>query len=183
MKELSEHILDIVQNSTAAGASNIGITLTEDSCCLLTIVIEDDGCGMEPEMLAAVTDPFTTSRTTRKVGLGIPLYRMSARQTGGDLSIESAPGQGTTVTARFHTDHLDCPPLGDMARTVALLVQGSPDIDFSYLHNTPKGQAELRTAEIRETLGEEISLAEPEIFLWICDYLKEQEARLEGADI
>lgn len=183
MKELSEHILDIVQNSTAAGATHIGITLTEDEQHLLTVVIEDNGRGMEPEMLNTVTDPFTTSRTTRMVGLGLPLYRMSAEQTGGGLSIASTPGVGTTVTARLHTDHLDCPPLGDLPRTVALLVQGSPHIDFSYLHTNPKGCAELNTAELRETLGEEISLAAPEIFLWICDYLKEQESQLEGADV
>ena len=183
MKELSEHILDIVQNSTAAGAAHIGITLTENVNSLLTIHIEDDGCGMSPEMLASVTDPFTTSRTTRKVGLGIPLYRMSAEQTGGSLSIESEVGKGTAVTARFHADHLDCPPLGDLPRTVALLVQGNPNVDFSYLHTTPTGRVELNTVLLRETLGDEISLAEPEIFLWICDYLKEQYAQPEGADV
>ena len=180
MKELSEHILDIAQNSVAAGAAHLTITLTEDGS-RLTIVIEDDGCGMSPELLSSVLDPFTTTRTTRKVGLGLPLYRMSAEMTGGSLGISSTQGQGTTVTATFYIDHLDCPPLGDLPQVIALLVQGNPDMELSYRHITPKGCSELFTTELRQVLGDEISLAEPEIFLWIQDTLKEQEAQLEGA--
>ena len=180
MKELSEHILDIAQNSVTAGAAHLNITLTEEGS-KLTVVIEDDGCGMSPELLASVLDPFTTTRTTRKVGLGLPLYRMSAEMTGGSLAITSMLGRGTTVTAVFCTDHLDCPPLGNLPQVIALLVQGNPDLELTYRHITSAGQAELLTAELRQALGEEISLAEPEIFLWIQDYLKEQEAQLEGA--
>ena len=183
MKELSEHILDIAQNSVAAQAAHISILLTEDDSRRLTVVIQDDGCGMTPEVLARVADPFTTSRTTRKVGLGIPLYRMAAELTGGSVELQSEPGVGTTVTAVFHTSHLDCPPLGSIAQVVALLIQGNPHIDFTYRHTTPNGQAELLTTELRAALGEEISLAEPEIFLWIQDYINEQEAQLEGADV
>lgn len=182
MKELSEHILDIAQNSVAAGAAHISILLTEDQSHCLTVVIQDDGCGMTPEVLARVADPFTTSRTTRKVGLGIPLYRMVAELTGGSVELQSTQGVGTTVTAVFHTDHLDCPPLGSIAQVVALLIQGNPHIDVTYRHTTPRGQAELLTTELRSALGEEISLAEPELFLWIQDYINEQEAQLEGAD-
>ena len=180
MKELSEHILDIAQNSVTAGAAHLNITLTEEGS-KLTVVIEDDGCGMSPELLASVLDPFTTTRTTRKVGLGLPLYRMSAEMTGGSLAITSMLGRGTTVTAVFCTDHLDCPPLGNLPQVLALLIQGNPDLELTYRHITSAGQAELLTAELRQALGEEISLAEPEIFLWIQDYLKEQEAQLEGA--
>ncbi|MGN0986184.1 MAG: ATP-binding protein [Candidatus Enterenecus sp.] len=182
MKELSEHILDIAQNSVAAGAANIGITLTEDEAGWLTVVIADDGRGMSPEFLSAVTDPFTTTRTTRKVGLGLPLYRQTAEQTGGSLQIRSAPGAGTTVTAVFDLGHLDCPPLGDIAGTIALLVQGSPELDIAYWHTTPAGTVELSTREMRQLLGGDISLAEPEVFAWLNDYLSEQEARLEGAE-
>ena len=180
MKELSEHILDIAQNSVTAGAAHLNIILTEEGS-KLTVVIEDDGCGMSPELLATVLDPFTTTRTTRKVGLGLPLYRMSAEMTGGSLTITSMLGRGTTVTAVFCTDHLDCPPLGNLPQVIALLVQGNPDLELTYRHITSAGQAELLTAELRQALGEDISLAEPEIFLWIQDYLKEQEAQLEGA--
>jgi nitrogen fixation/metabolism regulation signal transduction histidine kinase len=126
MKELSEHILDIAQNSVAASAAHISILLTEEQNHCLTVVIQDNGCGMTPEVLARVADPFTTSRTTRKVGLGIPLYRMVAELTGGSVEIQSTQGVGTTVTAVFYTDHLDCPPLGNIAQVVALLIQAIP---------------------------------------------------------
>ena len=174
MKELSLHLLDVAKNSTAAGAKNVAITLGEDGDGWLTITIADDGRGMAPEFLAQVTDPFTTTRTTRKVGLGLPLLRLTAEQTGGSLDIASTVGVGTTVTARFDRRHLDCPPLGDMAGAVALLIQGSPEVELTYRHTTPRGEAALDTAQLREILGD-VSLAEPEVFAWIQDSLTEQE--------
>ena len=137
MKELSLHILDIAQNSISAGCTRLELSLTEQDG-QLTLVIGDNGRGMTPEFLSSVTDPFTTTRTTRKVGLGLPLLRMAAEQTGGSLAIESTVGVGTTVTVRFCSGHIDCPPLGDMAGTVALLVQGAPEVGDSeevYLHH------------------------------------------------
>ena len=122
-----------------------------------------------------MTDPFTTTRTTRKVGLGLPLLRMAAEQTGGSLAIESAVGVGTTVTARFCSGHIDCPPLGDMAGTVALLVQGAPEVNTVYTHATPRGSFTFDTREIRAVLGEDISLAEPEVAMWMRSYLEELE--------
>ena len=181
MKELSLYILDVAQNSISAGATRLELTLTEDALGWLTVVIADYGCGMDPEFLSRVTDPFTTTRTTRKVGMGLALYLLAAQQTGGTLHMDSAPGQGTTVTATFDRSHLDCPPLGDLAGTVALLIQGSPALSLRYRHTTPWGEAELSTEELKAVLGEEISLAEPEIFTWIQNNLSQQEAQLEGA--
>ncbi len=178
MKELSLHILDIAKNSISAGAEHIDLTLTETAGHVLTIVISDDGRGMSPDFLAQVTDPFTTTRTTRKVGMGLPLYRLAAEQTGGSLSIESTQGSGTTVTAVFHTDHLDCAPMGDLAGTVALLIQGSPWTEFTLKRTTPKGYYEFTTEEVRDCLGSDISLDEPEVFLWLNDYLTELEAEV-----
>ena len=175
MKELSLHLLDVAKNSVTAGARHVEIDLTEDGEGWLTIAITDDGRGMDPEFLARVTDPFTTTRTTRRVGLGLPLLRLTAEQTGGSLDIQSKVGKGTTVTARFCRRHLDCPPLGDLAVAVALLIQGSPDVELTYRHVTHRGEAALSTAELREILGDDISLAEPEVFAWIQDYLTEQE--------
>ncbi len=182
MKELSEHILDIAQNSVAAGAARVTVELTEDDRGRLTVVIEDDGCGMAPELLASASDPFTTTRTTRKLGLGLPFYRMTAELTGGSIHIRSAPGEGTTVTAVFDLRHLDCPPMGSIADTIALLIQGNPDIDLIYRHITPRGSSELLTEEMRQVLGEDISLADPAVFNWIRSCLSEQEAELEGVD-
>ena len=181
MKELSLNLLDVAKNSVSAGATRIDLTLHEDREGWLTILIADNGRGMSPDFAAQATDPFATTRTTRKVGMGLPLYRMVAEQTGGSLDIQSTEGLGTDVTARFNRRHLDCPPLGDLAGTVALLIQGSPDIRWEYRHTTPKGEASLSTEELKSVLGNDISLAEPEIFAWIEDYLSEQEAQLEGA--
>ena len=174
MKELSLHILDIAQNSISAGCTRLELALTEQDG-QLTLVIGDNGRGMTPEFLASVTDPFTTTRTTRKVGLGLPLLRMAAEQTGGSLAIESTVGVGTTVTARFCSGHIDCPPLGDMAGTVALLVQGAPEVDTIYTHTTSRGSFTFDTREIRAVLGEGISLAEPEVAVWMRGYLEELE--------
>lgn len=178
MKELSLHILDITKNSVSAGATHIRLSLTEAEDHALTIVIADNGKGMSPEFLARVTDPFTTTRTTRKVGLGLPLYRLAAEQTGGSLAIESTLGVGTTVTALFHTDHLDCAPLGDLPGVLALLIQGSPLVDFTLERSTPKGSYVFSTIEVREQLGPDVPLDEPEVFLWLNDYLQELEAEV-----
>lgn len=174
MKELSLHLLDVAKNSTAAGARNVSITLEEGADGWLAVTIADDGRGMSPEFLAQAADPFTTTRTTRKVGLGLPLLRLTAEQTGGSLDIQSTQGVGTTLTARFQRRHLDCPPLGDLAGTVALLIQGSPEVELAYRHTTPRGEAALSTVELREILGG-IPLSEPEVFAWIQEYLTEQE--------
>ena len=181
MKELSLHILDIAQNSISAGCTELELSLTEGDG-QLTLVIGDNGRGMTPEFLSSVTDPFTTTRTTRKVGLGLPLLRLAAEQTGGSLSIESAVGVGTTVTAVFHTGHIDCPPLGDMGLTVALLIQGSPTVEVTYTRSTDRGSFAFDTREVRAVLGDEVSLAEAAVFSWIKDYIAQGEASLTGED-
>ena len=178
MKELSLHLLDIVKNSTAAGAALVEVSLTEAEDRTLTIVIADNGAGMSPETLSSVSDPFTTSRTTRKVGLGIPLYRMAAEQTGGSVKLESALGVGTTVTAVFHLDHLDCAPLGDLPGAVATIIQGNPRTDFRFSHAAPRGSYCLDTREMRELLGPDVPLDAPEVFTWVTGYLQEQEDAL-----
>lgn len=181
MKELSLHLLDVAQNSISAGATRLDLTLSEDGQGHLTVVIADNGRGMAPEFLARATDPFTTTRTTRKVGMGLALYLLAAEQTGGRLFMDSTPGVGTTVTATFDRRHIDCPPLGDLAGTIALLIQGSPELELHYRHTAPWGESALSTPELKAILGEDISLAEPEIFTWIQNNLSQQEAQLEGA--
>ena len=178
MKEIALHILDIAQNSITAGADRLEIALTEENGAI-SLTIADDGRGMSPELLATVSDPFTTTRTTRKMGLGLPLLRLAAEQTGGSLTIESTLGAGTTVRALFRGDHIDCPPVGDMAGTVTLLIQGAPELELTYTHRVGERTFRLDTGDIRNELGEGISLAEPEVVLWLRDYLQEQEALLE----
>ena len=171
MKELSLNILDIAKNSVKAGASLIEI-LVEDTDNRRVLTIKDDGCGMDSAFLEKVTDPFTTTRTTRKVGMGLPLLKLAAEQTGGSLAITSSQGEahGTTVTATFFTDHLDCVPLGDYAGTMSALIQGSPDIDFVFSYRSRSGLKYLSTAQMREIL-DGVPLDTPEVLLWIEDSL------------
>ena len=174
MKELSLNILDIAMNSVRAESKNIEIRIIETSD-ILEIVIKDDGFGMSANTLKKVTDPFCTTRTTRKVGLGIPFYKLAAEQTGGSLEISSVTRDefpdkcGTTVTAKFVKSHIDCLPLGDIISTVITLIQGSPDIDIIFTHNS----VSLSTKELREVLGD-VPLSAPEVLAWISEYLKEQ---------
>lgn len=180
MKELSLHLLDIAQNSISAGARHVDLRV-EESGERLVLTVADDGRGMAPEFLAAVTDPFTTTRTTRKVGLGLPLLRLAAEQTGGSLAVESQEGKGTTVTAVFHTGHIDCPPLGDTAATVALLVQGLPEgTDLTYTRKTTHGSFAFDTAEVRAILGPDVPLSQPEVAQWVQGYLSEGESGLRA---
>ncbi len=165
-------------NSVKANAKNIGIKIEENDDTM-TVTITDDGCGMSPEILQRVTDPFCTSRTTRKVGLGIPFYKLAAEQTGGTLDIVSKTKQfetdesGTTVTAVFNKKHIDCLPLGDIVSTVCTLIQGSPEIDFLFTHRIFEREISLSTLEMREMLSE-VPLNSPEVLLWVTQYLNEQ---------
>jgi len=153
MNDLSMHILDIIQNSLSAGASRIEIQVWEDvEHNLLTITIQDNGRGMTPEQVERVTDPFFTSRTTRRVGMGLPLYRQSAEQSGGTLKIESEVGVGTTVTATFVYDHLDRPPMGDLANAVVLMMSANPDHWFKFVYRYNQQSYSIDTQEINDSL-------------------------------
>ncbi len=167
------NLLDVAQNGIAAGATLVRIGLTLDQTAhRLDLTIADNGRGMDPDLAARATDPFCTSRTTRKVGLGLPFLKMAAELTGGSLTLESRLGKGTTVTARFCTDHIDMPPLGDLAATVAGLIQCNPRLDFVFSLTGPGGVFSADTGEMRPLLGE-VSLGEPEVALWLREYLKE----------
>ena len=179
MKELSLHILDVAKNSVKAGATLVGIDVNTDREGMMTIRISDNGCGMTDEVLARVTDPFYTTRTTRKVGLGLPLLRLAAEQTGGSFSLTCSPekgNSGTVVTTQFDTKSIDCMPMGDIVSTVCTLIAGSPEIDFVFsdINEGKESSVSLDTRQMREVLGEGISLAEPEIQMWMSEYLCEQ---------
>ena len=140
------------------------------------MTIADNGCGMDAETLKGVTDPFYTTRKTRKVGMGLPLLRLAAEQTGGILAIRSeteGKDRGTTVTATFDTAHIDCPPVGDIVSSICVLISGNPDIDFVFLDETPEIRVSLDTKELRAVLGD-VSLAEYEVIAWIRKYLSSQ---------
>jgi hypothetical protein len=174
MQELSMNVLDIAENSVAAGASLIEITLDIDTGKKrLAIVISDNGKGMPPEMLETVTDPFTTSRTTRKIGMGLPLLKMAAEQTGGSIDIQSVQGSGTVVRTSFTLGHIDLMPVGDIASTIAALIQCNPDIDFVFSARADEMSFTADTREMRVILGEDASFDIPEVALWLNGYLEE----------
>lgn len=174
MKEIALHLLDIVQNSVKAGATHVGIGFVLGADGVLAMSVKDDGCGMSPEFVARVRSPFVTTRTTRKVGLGIPLLMQNAMQSGGEVGIESEQGRGTTITATFHTSSIDCLPLGDLASTMASIIMGSPETpEFSLYCASPAGEMSFSTEEIRPVL-EGVSLAEPEVVQWIQQSIQEE---------
>lgn len=157
------HILDIVQNSIRGKATLIEIIINENILNnILEIKIKDNGTGMDQEMLNQVEDPYTTSRTTRKVGMGLPLLKHSAEQANGFLKVNSELGIGTQVQATFKHDHFDRPPLGDIAGTVVLLVAANPEIDFKYIHHVNDKNYEFNTQEVKEILGD-IKISDPKI--------------------
>ena len=178
MKELSLNILDIAENSVKAGATLVTVTLTQTGN-VLTLTVADNGCGMDAATIERVTDPFYTTRTTRKVGLGLPLLKLTAEQTGGTLAVcsrtaaEFPNGHGTAVTAVFHTDHIDCMPLGDVTATVVTLIQGHPETEFAFSHHFDGGAVTLDTRQLREVLGD-VPLNTYEVLKWIEGYLREQ---------
>ena len=154
MLELSMHILDIAQNSLAAGSTRVEVRIREDlPADLLVIEVRDNGRGISEAMLPRVTDPFVTSRTTREVGLGLPLLKEAAERCEGCLEVRSEKGQGTTVIARFRLDHFDRAPLGDMGETMGVLIAANPDVDFLYEHRVDGRTYILETREMRQVLG------------------------------
>lgn len=175
MKELSLNILDVAENSVKAGATLTEILLDETETDL-KLIIKDDGCGMDEETVKSVVDPFYTTRTTRKVGLGVPLLKLAAEQTEGSFDIASSvdkENHGTVVTAVFKKNHIDFTPLGDVAASIVTLIQGHPDTDFYFCHTKGESEVSVDTRQLREIL-EGVPLDSYEVIKWTEEYLKEQ---------
>ena len=183
MTEISLNILDVAENSTRAGASLVTIRVEADTGCdRLTVAIEDNGCGMTKEQVEHVTDPFFTTRTTRKVGLGVPFFKYAAESTGGSFTIESEPGKGTTVTAVFVLSHIDRMPLGDISSTIHTLIVYHPETDFCYTYRYDSKSFTLDTRQFREVLGD-VPFDTPEISAYIMDYLSENKAETDDGAV
>lgn len=175
MRDLSLHLLDLAQNSISAGAATVTIRIEIDDNGWLKMTLEDDGKGMSPELLRRVTSPFATTRTTRKVGLGIPMMMENAEKAGGTLHIESEVGRGTVLTVTMDTRNIDCLPLGDLTGTLLSLMLTNPLApDFVFEGKTPKGECSFDTREVRKVLGSDIPLNEPSVASWLQDALKEE---------
>ncbi|MDR1346114.1 MAG: ATP-binding protein [Bacteroidales bacterium] len=173
MKDISMHIMDILQNSTRAGAKTVELDLYIDTKKdTLTIIFKDDGCGMDEATMAKALNPFFTTRTTRDVGLGLSLLKQNAELAGGTLSMTSAPGVGTTVTAVMGYSHIDRQPLGDIAGTVVLTASAYPDIRFIFHFRKDEIDYTFDTQEINEAL-DGLSIQQPEIIQYLREMVEE----------
>ncbi len=181
MRELSLHIMDIVENSVAAGAKQVFISVSEDTAGnRLRISVKDDGRGIPEDRLDQVLDPFYTTRTTRRVGLGLSLFREASRRCEGEFTLRSTEGQGTEVSASFRRDHLDLAPLGDMATSVAGLIMGNSEVDFIYTHEKDGRVFRIDTLELRRAL-EDVPITHPEVIKTVKDSIRESLQELKGA--
>lgn len=182
MRELSLHILDIVQNSITAGASEITVEISEDiSANELKISITDNGCGMDEETLARVNGTFTSSRTTRKIGMGIALFRAAAELSDGQLVLTSQKGVGTSTVATFRHDSIDRMPLGDISGTMMLLAAKALNFDLIYRHVWCGSEFVFSTKDIKEIL-EDSPIDSPEVLQYIQEYIHENLTELFGGE-
>lgn len=178
MRELALHLLDIAENSVSAQASTIWITVEEDSAAdRLRMAVEDNGKGMDAEMVARVVDPFVTSRTTRKVGLGIPLLKAAAEACNGFFTISSTPGKGTQVKVEFQHSHIDRMPLGNLPSTILTLVVGSPQVHWIFRYQMDSELFEFDDEPVKQELGD-IPLSEPAVLSYLREML---DSGIEGA--
>lgn len=179
MRELSLHILDVLQNSLEAGATRVELTIDEDlTADRLTITVRDDGRGMSEAQLARIFDPFYTTRKTRHVGLGLPLLKAATERCNGNLTITSQPGQGTTLQATFQHSHIDRAPLGDMTGTLMSFILAG-QCDLCYTHRVDSQAFEFDTASLKAELGG-VPLTHSEVRQWLQKFISEGEAELSA---
>ncbi len=179
MTEISLNILDVAQNSVRANATLIIIKVEADTKKdRLTVIIEDNGCGMSPEQVENVVDPFFTTRTTRKVGLGVSFFKLAAESTDGSFEITSKVGEGTIVIAVFGLSHIDRMPLGDMTGTIHMLITMNTGIDFIYNYKIDDEEFTLDTKSFREILGD-VPLNAPEVSTYLKEFLEENKNEVE----
>jgi anti-sigma regulatory factor (Ser/Thr protein kinase) len=181
LREIALHLLDIAENSVTAGAKNVKISVEEDvQNDQLRAVVQDDGRGMDAELLALITDPFVTSRTTRKVGLGIPLFKAAAEACNGSLFIASEPGKGTRLEVNFQRSHIDRMPLGDIAGTMLTLVVAYPEIHWMLRYGADGADFVFDDEPIKCEL-DGIPLTEPSVLAFIRELLQEGVEKVQEA--
>ena len=179
LRDISLHILDLVQNSVKAEADRIEISVAADEKGFLSVGIKDNGCGMSKEFLEKVEDPFTTSRSTRNVGMGIPFFKLACQLSGGQFHIDSTLGEGTELEGSFQISNIDRLPLGNVAETMKFLIMDAPDIRYLLDLSSPAGEFKFDTDEIKEQL-EGTPITEPDILVWIEEYINENVLNIFG---
>lgn len=175
---MSLHIMDIAENGISAGARLIDIAVTEDiKGNRLKVGIKDNGRGIPADLLEHVADPFYTTRTTRRVGLGLSLFREASKRCEGDFKITSREGEGTEIEATFRLDHIDLAPLGNMVGTLTSLIVGNPDVDFVYTHEVNGKEFRLDTREVKKEL-EGAEITHPKVIRFLGDLIRESLAEI-----
>ena len=183
MEDLAMQILELLMNSIQAGASRIVLKILDSAAKdLISIELEDNGCGMSEEMVARVTDPFTTSRKTRKVGLGVAFFKGMTELCNGDFEIKSRLGEGTVINAGLQRSHMDTPPMGDLGQMIMYCIQANEACDYSLSYATDEGEFIFESREIREIM-EGVSLNEPEVLIWIREYVDENISNLKEGSL
>jgi hypothetical protein len=178
VRELSLHVLDAVENAVEAGASKIKVTIEENlETDAMVIEVLDDGRGMSQELVQRVLDPFYTTRKTRHVGLGLPLFAEACGRCEGDLTIQSEIGKGTRIRATFRHSHIDRAPLGDMPTALLAILLSERRVDLDYTHRVNSQEFQFDSSVIRKELGN-IPLAHPKVRNWLSEVLREGEASL-----
>jgi len=181
MNELSLNVLDIAQNSIVAEATLVEIDVEENrGSDLITIRIKDNGKGMSEDFLKAVEDPFITTRTTRRIGLGISFLKEAAEMTGGSIDLKSQPGVGTTITAYFVMSNIDRQPIGNLTETIITLVTLNTEIDFIIRYKVDENEFVFSTQEVKELLGKDVSLSSHRVIIFLTEYVKEHIESLSG---
>lgn len=180
MKDLALHILDLLQNSVSAGSTIIKLKIDEHpSEDKYSLLLTDNGKGMDADTLKLATDPFFTTRTTRKIGLGLPLMKQNAERTGGFMHINSQTGKGTEVAVEFSHSHIDRLPAGDIAGVFALTASSYSNIDFIYIHTTTKGTFVFESDEIKNTLGD-VPINNPQVIAFMKDLIRDNLAEINA---
>ena len=180
MEDLSYHILDIAENSIKADAGNIRIRIVEDTVKdELKVVIKDDGRGIDEATLKRIRDPFYTTRTTRRVGMGISLLEQAANQAGGSLSISSKPGKGTTISATFRYSHIDRQPVGELSASLVTLIAGNPDVNIRYTHDINGKKFNFSTRDIKKGL-DGMDINNPHVLGALKKLIHDNEAELRN---
>lgn len=174
------HLLDLIENALEAGASVLDVEIVEDTVeNRLVMSVKDNGRGMDTEMVARLEDPFFTTRTTRDVGLGIPLLKAAARRCNGDLKVTSSTSGGTQVVTEFQHDHIDRAPLGDLKTTLLSILLSTPASDLTYCHRVNDREFRFDTREMRQVL-DPVPLTHPQVRAWLDRLLDQGYASLYG---
>lgn len=184
IEDLAMGLMELVMNSITAGARHIWIVIRRSlRSNLLTLEERDDGCGMDPAFAKRLTDPFTTTRTTRRIGMGTALMQGTCQLCGGKMDVASEKGKGTTIVCTLPLDSIDLPPMGNIGEVVMDAMQAAEGIDYDLLYQTDASSFHFTTRELRTVLGDEVSLQDAQVLLWVRDYINQQISQIEEGKV